>query len=142
VESLYVSPTDGTLYLVTKGRSGRIVLYGVAAAAWAADAVVTAQRLQVLPIASDPSTGRWITGGAMRRDGRLVALRTLQVVQLFTVGANGRLDAARPPCPIPALEYQGEAVDFYDDSTLVLTSESNGAGRPGQIQLVRCAVEP
>lgn len=142
VETLYVSPLDGTVFLVTKGRSGRIVLYGLAGADWGSDVVVTAKRLQVLPIVPDPRVGNWITGGAMRWDGRLVALRTQEWVQLFTVGAHGRLDVAHVPCRIPSLEYQGEAVDFYDDSTLVLTSESNGPRRPGQIQLMRCAVAP
>jgi hypothetical protein len=40
-------------------------------------------------------------------------------------------------CNITGLEVQGEAIDFLDDSTFVLTSEADRRGR-GSIHTVRC----
>ena len=39
----------------------------------------------------------------------------------------------------PELEIGGEAIDFLDDSTFVLTSEA-GSHRPGTIDTVKCAL--
>ena len=139
VEAIYVSPQDSTLYLVSKGRSGPVRLYRVGGEGWAADTVLTATLVQVLPVEPDPSAGRWITDAAMRGDGGLVALRTQAEIYFFTPGAGGRLHrAGRPTCRIRGLEYQGEAIDFLRDGTLVLTSEADGPKRPGQIHVVRC----
>lgn len=138
VEALYVLPRDTALFLVSKGRFGPIRLYRVDPAAWGADTVVTATRVQNLPIVPSPGEGRWITGAAIRPDGRLVALRTLDEIYFFTPGVGGRLvPTTRPVCKLRGLEMQGEAIDFLDDSTLVLTSEGVH-GRRGTIHTVRC----
>jgi hypothetical protein len=139
VEAAYVSPQDSALYLVSKGRSGPIRLYRVALEGWGADSVITATLVQVLPIEPDPSAGRWITDAAIRGDGGLVTLRTKSDIYFFTPGAGGQLHpAGRPACRIRGLEYQGEAIDFLQDGTFVLTSEADGPKRPGQIHVVRC----
>ncbi|HWP38702.1 MAG TPA: hypothetical protein VNL18_14245 [Gemmatimonadales bacterium] len=143
VEALYVSPKDGGLFLVSKGRSGPIRLYRVDRGQWRGDSIVTAARVEDLPIRPRPREGRWITGAAMRPDGRLVALRTETEIYFFTPGPNGRLSPAdRPVCRIRNSDYQGEAVDFLDDSTLVLTSEAAGRRRPGTIHVLRCPAGP
>ena len=135
--SLTVS--DGAVFLVSKGRSGAIRLYRVDRAAWRRDTIAVATRVQELPIRPDPGDGRWITAAAIRPDGRLVALRTEFDIQFFSPGVGGRLvPTNRPPCSIRGDEYQGEAVDFLDDSTLVVMSEGAGPGRPGTIHTVRC----
>ena len=139
VEAIYVAPRDGALFLVSKGRSGGIRLYRVDRAAWGKDTVVTATAVQVLPIQPNAGDGRWITGAAIRPDGRLVAIRTANEMYFFSPGVGGRLGPAlRPTCRVRGDEYQGEAVDFLDDSTLVVTSEAAGSRHPGTIHTVRC----
>jgi hypothetical protein len=143
VEAIYVAPRDGALFLVSKGRSGAIRLYRVAREAWRGDSIVTATRVQALPIRPDGARGRWITAAAIRPDGRLVALRTEGEIYFFSPGVGGRLDQTdRPVCRVGRQEYQGEAMDFLDDSTLVVTSEARGPRRPGTIHTVRCPPAP
>jgi hypothetical protein len=141
VEAIYTAPSDGAVFLVSKGRSGPIRLYRAEARWWAqaGDTSFTAVRVQDLPIRPDRGAGRWITGAAIRPDGRLVALRTADEVYFFTPGAGGRLEPAEPSrCRIGRYEYQGEAIDFLDDSTLVVMSEAGGRKRPGRIHVLRC----
>ncbi|HYT84391.1 MAG TPA: hypothetical protein VEK86_13110 [Gemmatimonadales bacterium] len=144
VEAIYVSPRDSALYLVSKGWRGGIRLYRVTRAQWkAADAVrgvATAAALQMLDIRPSAEAGGLVTGAAIRADGRLVAIRTYSEIYLFTPIVGGRLAPARErPCDIAGLEPAGggEAIDFLDDSTLVLTSEA-AQRRRGTISTVVC----
>ena len=142
VEAIYVSPRDSALYLVSKGRSGSIVVYRVARARWSArpDSIVKADRVQVLDIRPDPGAGRWVTAAAIRPDGRLVAIRTYGEIYFFHPGVGGRLTPARQaPCEIGGLDEPGggEAIDFLDDAAVVLTSEARRR-RAGTIHRVVC----
>jgi len=142
VEAIYVSPRDNALYLVSKGRTGRIRVYRVARVQWGkADApVATAELVQTLDIRPSAEAGRLVTGAAIRPDGLVVAVRTYEEIYLFTPIVGGRLVPARErPCDIAGLEAGGggEAIDFLDDSTLVLTSEAAG-WRRGTIHTVIC----
>lgn len=142
VEAIFVSPRDSALYLVTKGRSGSIGVYRVARAEWSvpAAAVVRATRLQVLDIRPDPGAGRWVTGAAVRSDGRLVAIRTYGEIYLFHPGVGGRLTPARErACALGGINEPGggEAIAFLDGATLVVTSEA-GRGRAGTIHTLAC----
>lgn len=138
VEAIYFSFRDSSVYLVTKGNTGSIRLYRVGRPLWRSDTVVTAQRVQMLPIDPSRRQGHRVTGAAMSPDGRQVALRTLSEIYLFTPGPLGRLvPAARPRCDLTGLQAQGEAIDFLDDSTLVVTSERS-SGKRGSIYTVRC----
>ena len=142
VEAIYVSPRDSALYLVSKGRSGSIAMYRVARAEWSVrpERIVKANRLQILDISPDAGAGRWITGAAIRPDGRLVAIRTYGEIYFFHPGVGGRLTPARErPCEIVGLDEPGggEAIDFLDDSAVVLTSEGL-RGRAGTIHRVVC----
>lgn len=77
------------------------------------------------------------TAGTIRPDGRLMALRTYTEIYLFNPEVGGRLLPARQrPCNIAGLEIGGEAIDFLDDSTFVLTSEA-GRSRRGTIDTVK-----
>lgn len=142
VEAIYVSPRDSALYLVSKGRTGGIAVYRIARAEWnvPAAAIVKAARLQILDIRPDAGAGRWISGAAIRADGRVVAIRTYGEIYLFSPGVGGRLTPARErPCKIGGL-YEpggGEAIDFLDDGALVLTSEALRRRR-GTIHRVVC----
>ena len=138
VEAIYVSPRDSALYLVSKGRSGVVELYRVSRNAWDGDTVVAASPLQQLPIAPFAAVGRLVTGAAIRPDGELVAIRTYTEIYTFVAGAGGLLSPSGwPVCNVTGLEPQGEAIDFLDDSTFVLTSEAASVGR-GLIHTVRC----
>lgn len=138
VEALYVSPRDSAVYLVSKGRNGRVRLYRVSRAAWGTTGRVQAELVQVLPIVPKRSGRRLVTGAAARPDGALVAIRTYNEIYFFTPRPGGRLTpAARPVCSIAGLERQGEAITFLDDATFILTSEADQQ-RPGTIHTVRC----
>ena len=142
VEAVYVSPRDTTLYLVSKGaaRGSAIRLYRLDAKSWrdTSHTVRLATLVQTLDIRPNPEAGRVVTAAAIRPDGRLVAVRTYTEIFLFYPGVGGRLLPARErPCDIAGLEIGGEAIDFLDDSTFVLTSEA-GRHRKGTIDTVRC----
>ncbi len=142
VEAVYVSPRDTAVYLVSKGRGGDIRLYRVDRSAWrptdTSAAIAVATMVQTLDIRASSEAGRLVTAGAIRPDGRVVALRTYTEIYLFYPGVGGRLLAARDrPCNIAGMEISGEAIDFLDDSTLVMTSEA-GRSRPGTIDTVKC----
>lgn len=145
VEGIYVSPRDTALYLVSKGyqRGAAIRLYRVARPAWrtrdTAD-VAVATLVQTLDILPNTEAGRVITGATVRRDGRLVALRTYTEIFLYFPGFGGRLSPAREggrSCDIAGVDLGGEAIDFDSDTTFVLTSEAS-RGRKGRINTVSC----
>lgn len=140
VEAIYVSPRDSALYLVSKGRSGGIRLYRVDRTKWAGRGVATAALVQTIDIRPHAEAGRWVTGAAVRADGRLVAIRTYSEIYLFSSDGGGRLAPAREACDIAGLEPGGggEAIDFLNASTLVLTSEA-GRRQAGTIHTVVCA---
>jgi hypothetical protein len=137
VEALYVSPRDTAVYLVSKGRGKTIRLYRVGRAAWAAHRTVTAELVQTLPIVPDQRSGRRVTGAAIRSDGGMVAIRTYTAIYFFTPGPGGRLTPRGQTCTLDGRGRLGEAVDFQDDSTLVLTSEASPLGS-GIIETARC----
>jgi len=144
VEAVYVSPRDTALYLVSKGstRGSAIRLYRVDRSAWripdTSSDIVAATLVQTLDIRPSSEAGRLVTAGAIRPDGRVVALRTYTEIYLFYPGVGGRLLPARErPCNISGIEIGGEAIDFLDDSTFVMTSEA-GRSRPGTIDTVKC----
>lgn len=147
VEAIYVSPRDTALYLVSKGsrRGSAIRLYRVDRRHWSSPdtsgEIAVATLVQTLDIRPNNEAGRVVTGGAVRQDGRLVALRTYGEIYLFYPGIGGRLVLARErPCNIAGIDNGGEAIDFLGDTTFVLTSEA-GARRPGTINTVSCGLQ-
>jgi hypothetical protein len=137
VEALYVDEAGDT-WLVSKGRQDGVFLYRVPATRWGQGSVV-AELVDTLPIPHDRTSWQLVTGAAIAPDQRTVVIRTYLHLFQFSRDSTGRLTpSARPGrCLIQGLEPQGEAVDWWDDSTLVLTSEGGGGVR-GPIHLVRC----
>lgn len=142
VEAIYVSPRDTAVYLVSKGakRGSAIRLYRVDRRSWTdtTSDVAVATLVQTLDIRPNSEAGRVVTGGAIRTDGRIVALRTYSEVYVFYPGVGGRLVPARErPCNIAGLDVGGEAIGFLNDTTLVVTSEASRK-RPGTIHTTSC----
>lgn len=139
VEALFVDGTGDT-WLVSKGRSDGVFLYRIPAAAWGADSAV-ADLISTLPIPAGRSSSDLVTGAAISPDGRTVVVRTYSGLHFFHWDADRRLVPAPGPnrCDIGSLEEpQGEAVDWLDAHTLVLTSEDGGRLK-GPIHLLKCA---
>jgi hypothetical protein len=134
VEALAVT-RDGTILLISKGRRGGIKLYRIPRLA-ARGPSVTVQPSNELGIVPQPALARQVTGAAVSPDGTRLVLRTYAELFFYRVGSEGLVRLGRS-CWLGAREPQGEAVDFLDDSTLVLTSESR-LGRSGMIATVRC----
>ncbi len=146
VEAIYVSPRDTAVYFVSKGarRGSAIRLYRVDRRHWSSPdtsgEVALATLVQTLDIRPNTEAGRVVTGGAVRPDGRLVALRTYDELYLFYPGIGGHLVLARErPCNIAGIDNGGEAIDFLGDTTFVLTSEAGATG-PGTIHTVSCGL--
>lgn len=133
VEAIWVEP-DGSVALVTKGLTGGIRLFRIPAPELRQDSAtaVLAER-SLIPQGPTP---RWVTGAAISPDGARVVLRTYHELHFFR-REGGRLMPEGQPCQIGNLEPQGEGVDFWDQNTLVLTSEGSW-GETGPIHLVRC----
>jgi len=136
VEAIYVT-ADAGVHLVTKGRSRGVRLFRVAPEAWKNHGVAAADLVQQLPIVPDQRVGRWVTGAAVSPDGAQVVVRTYSELYIFNAGADGQLAPDPVVCWLGLLEPQGEAVDYLDAATLVLTSEAP-RGITGTIHIARC----
>ncbi|GBD32055.1 hypothetical protein HRbin33_01017 [bacterium HR33] len=133
VEAMWVEP-DGSLMLVTKGLTGGIRRYTVPRSSVTKDSAVAV--LLESDFIVQGNRARWVTGAAISPSGRRIVVRTYDELHFFRRSSRG-LEPDGPPCLIDGLEPQGEAVDFWDEDTLVLTSEA-AWNQPGSIHLVRC----
>lgn len=137
VEAMYVD-ARGDTWLVSKGRTDGFLHYRVPATSWSADTAI-AELIDTLPLPPGRPTHRLVTGAALAPDGERLVVRTYRDLYLFRLTADGRAVPAAGPnqCGIAGLAPQGEAVDWWDEETLVLTSE-RARGGGGSIHLVRC----
>lgn len=135
VEAMWVDD-NGSVMLVSKGRSGGVRLYRVRPDP-GAPGPVQAELLQVLPIVPDQGLGRWVTDAARSPSGRTVAIRTYTELYLFPLAAADRLGTPAV-CNLAGLEPQGEGVEWLDDRRLVLTSEAPFGTGPAPLHVVRC----
>src|SRR5690606_21080093 len=127
VESMVVSG-DGAIHLVTKGRSGGVLLFRIAPDAWSGGTAV-AVRTDSLHLTVPTGDDR-ITDAALAPDGSL-AIRSGRTLYLFRMDVQtGRLMSPRPDraCDLsPASEPQGEGVAWMSSGSWMLTSEKKGA---------------
>jgi hypothetical protein len=140
-EAIAVRPT-GDVTIVSKGRTGSIDFFAIAAAqvarGLASGEVLTALRTGSTDIQPDARSGRLVTGAAVSPDGTTLAVRTYTEVFFFGEVENGRRwQNLRRPCFLGDAEPQGEAIDYLDGESLLLTSE-RARGRPGTIHRLRC----
>lgn len=106
-ETLLVDPVRGDMCIVTKSRGGSAVF--CAAAPLTSGELTAAGELGVLGL---------VTGGAVSRDGTLVALRTYLAARVWRRDPSRPLAEAfrGPDCDLPlVLERQGEAITFAAD---------------------------
>jgi hypothetical protein len=139
-EGLAVAP-DGDLYIVTKGWHGLAHLYviirdAIVQAVQRGD-TITAAVVENIVIETGGSLPMLITGAAFSPSGGTLVARSYVELHFFNRRDVAELLTPGRTCVLGYREPQGEAVDFLDESTLVLTSESL-YGRPGTIHRVRC----
>lgn len=140
VEAMGVAP-DGAILLVTKGRSGSILTFGIAATAWQSGSrSVMARLIDTLPIVPRLGSGRAVTGLAMRPDGAAVAVRTYREIYLFDRDTTtGSLSpAAWTACSILGAEPQGEGISWDGDGWQFLLLSERGLFASGTVVRVEC----
>lgn len=138
VEAMGVLP-DGSILLVTKGRSGGILAFRLPQEAWSADEVAVAERVDSLPITAALGMGRAVTGMAISQDGLRVMVRTYRDLFPFVLEAGHRFRplGATTACDILGQEPQGEAVGWLPDGRVILLSE-RGLLKEGTVFVGRC----
>jgi hypothetical protein len=142
-EALAILP-NGDLTIVSKGRTGSIDFFGLSATS-VAGAIESGDTVEVrfsgnTGIAPDPGRGRLVTGAALSPDATTLAVRTYYQVYFFGVdraGGQNRFRSIGSPCFLGDAEPQGEAIDYLDANTLLLTSETS-RGRRGTIHRLQC----
>lgn len=142
-EALAVFP-NGDVAVVSKGRTGTVDVFGFSSAsiaeALATGVVLTAEHWVRTGIVPDEIIGRHVTGAAVSPDGMTLAIRTYNEVYFYGAvrgeGARSWRDLERP-CFLGEAEPQGEAIDYLDADTLLLTSEQ-ARGRAGTIHRLQC----
>lgn len=135
VEAMAVDAKGNTL-LISKGRVGIVEVYRLPRAALTRDSA-RAVLVDTLPMIPQQTLGRFVTGAALSPSGERLVVRTYTELYFFRYSRTGRLVPEAPPCWLGAVEPQGEAVDFLDDHSLVLTSESV-PGQLGPVLRVTC----
>jgi hypothetical protein len=136
-EAFFVMP-DERIYLISKGRSGPITLFGFPAAASTHD-VNTLDELQQLTrgLVQLPEM---VTGAGVTPDGRIVVIRTYSALQLYSFESN-RLSPLLATSGFdlePLGEHQGEGVDISAAGTVFLVSEKGLADADPPLSRVSC----
>lgn len=136
VEAMGVTP-EGDLLMVTKGRSGGVLAYAVAATEWSRAGTVTARRVDSLPIVPHSGTGRLVTDLAITTDGSRVVVRTYRDLFVFDRAPDGAL-TPNHACDIVGREPQGEGVAWLPGGRLLLVSE-RGFFQRGTVNIASCS---
>lgn len=134
IEALAVHP-GGEVSLVTKGRSGSILRYRIPTPLPANAHIVPAPPDTLLT--GITSVADQVTAASYSPNGRLLALRTYAEVIFFEPSARGAPTQFSSRCWIGPRQMQGEALDFLDDTTLVILSEA-AFGQPAAMDTAQC----
>jgi hypothetical protein len=145
-EAIAVLP-NGDVIVVTKGRTPTLGFFGFTKAdivkALTSKEILTARAEGNSGISPDQGLGRWVTAAAMSPDGKTLAVRTYSEIFFYALEATAQGDRWRDlhkPCFLGEIEPQGEAIDYLDEKTLILGSETS-QGRPGVLHRVQCAAQ-
>lgn len=138
-EALLVTPA-GRIYVLTKGENGPVTLYRYPEGAGVGE-VATLERVRALTDDKVEREAR-VTGGAVSRDGRWAAVRTVRAVSLQPLGdlVAGRKETLRHVDLTSLAEPQGEGVAFEGEGGVVLSSEAGAAMGPSMLSRLRCAL--
>ena len=143
-EAIAVLP-NGDVTVVTKGRTPTIDFFDFAKAeivrALMSKEILTARAEGNSGILPDQGLGRWVTSAAISPDGKTLAVRTYSEIFFFAPGntpQGERWTDLRKPCFLGEVEPQGEAIDYLDETTLILASETS-QGRQGVMHRVQCS---
>lgn len=132
---------DGNVIIVTKGRNGHFQVFQISAggldSAIQQHATIVPATLDTLPMQPVWQIGRMVTGAAFSPLGSTLAVRTYSEIYFFNKGSDGKFVDKGSPCFLGAIEPLGEAVDYLDEQTLVVTSEWSRT-QEGTIYRVRC----
>lgn len=139
MEALFVTQ-DERIYLISKGRSGPISLFGFPHPP-SGTALNTLTELQQLTpgLVQLPEM---VTGAAAAVDGKTVVIRTYSALQLYSFDGE-RLDPllATTGFDLQSLrEHQGEGVDISADGTVYLVSEKGLDEGDPPLSRVRCSL--
>lgn len=138
VEAMAVT-ARGEILLVSKGRSGGMLLFRIGEEAWRSTQPALPTRIDSLAITPAGGMGREVTGMALSPDGTRLVVRTYRDLYPFVVGEAGRLTPLGKPtaCDILGLEPQGEGIAFIGSHRLLLTSE-RGLFKSGTVITLGC----
>ena len=139
-EALFTLP-NGSIYIVTKGREGPIVLYALSAdgnPVSGTEAGVLRRIRQLLPPPVDELDR--VTAATATPDGRWVAIRTYRALLLYPAASLVAGDPLEPAVvDLSGLGHpQGESVAMSDDGSVWLTSEAEGGGAPALWSRLQC----
>jgi hypothetical protein len=101
---------------------------------------VRADLVDTLPIKPARRFGNLVTAAAVSPSGNLLVVRTYTELYFFGLEDDGSWLEIGPPCWIGLRQPQGEAVDFIDELSVVLASES-ALGRRGGLAIATCPLE-
>ena len=136
VEAMGVTP-DGTIVLVTKGRSQGILVYQLPPDRWGRNEAVVATRVDSLPIIPSGGNGRQVTDLAINATGTRLVVRTYRDLFVFERSNSGRLTPI-VACNILGREPQGEGVAWLPDGRMLLVSE-RGLFKQGTVNTSSCS---
>jgi hypothetical protein len=136
VEAMGVT-ADGSVVLVTKGRSQGVLVYEISPQAWGSGRTVVATRIDSLPIIARGSNGRQVTDLAFNSTGTRLVVRTYRDLFVFERSRRGEL-APLVACDILGREPQGEGVAWLPDGRLLLVSE-RGLFKQGTVSIASCS---
>ena len=134
VEALAVTP-NGDVLLITKGKRGPVLLYTIPAER-TSERSVRLDPADTLPIFVARRLGNLVTAAAVSPSGQRLVVRTYMNLYFFVRDSHGKWQLSGRPCGIGLRQTQGEAVDFIDESSLVLTSEAALGRRAGLARAV------
>ncbi len=137
-EALVVTGT-GAAAIITKGRDGWIGEYRIPTPPWGPKPALL-EPAGRLPIPTGFLLGHLVTDAALSPNGQILAVRTYRAVYLFDrrPGTTGLPDRPRTSCSIAGLEPQGEGIAWWNDETLVMTSERGLSRAAAPITVLQC----
>jgi hypothetical protein len=135
---------NGDVTIVSKGRTPTISFFGFTKGdivkALMSHEILTAASEGNTGISPDQGLGRWVTSAAMSPDGMTLAVRTYSEIFFYALEKTpqgNRWRDLHKPCFLGEIEPQGEAIDFLDEKTLIIGSET-AQGRQGVLHRVQC----